>query len=127
MVVSRDDLSPMSTRFVGEERPYGKRTTWGLTIVSGEGQWGMKSPDELAYVRKFCARTKELRERAGLEKHEVAEVLGIIEDTYKKYEYRRPLPHRYISKFCVACRAEAGELFAVDRPLKKAGKGRAAS
>lgn len=63
----------------------------------------------------FCARTKQARERRGYNQIEMAEALGIVADTYSKYERRTPLPHRLIPRFCLICGIQLEELFAVRR------------
>ena len=67
----------------------------------------------------FIARTKLARERAGFTQDEIAEVLGMKQGTYKNYERNRPLPHRYVRAFCLACRVDP--LFLYDMRAETAG------
>jgi transcriptional regulator with XRE-family HTH domain len=59
----------------------------------------------------FIARTKLARERAGLTQEAIATILRIKQDTYKQYETRSPLPHRFIPAFCAATHIEERWLF----------------
>lgn len=56
------------------------------------------------YKAKFLQRTKEAREKANFTQEQIAKVLQITQDTYKQYEIRSLLPHRYIGAFCAATR-----------------------
>lgn len=56
------------------------------------------------YKTDFLHRTKHAREKAGFTQEEIARVLQIPQDTYKQYEIRSLLPHRYIGAFCAATR-----------------------
>lgn len=77
----------------------------------------MKKPlDE--FTIKFIARTKEARLAANLTQEEVASVLGIDQPTYKWYEKRTPLPHRYIDAFCTLTRISTDWLFTGRRPRR---------
>ncbi len=59
----------------------------------------------------FVARTKLARKRSGLTQVEVAEILRIDQGTYKQYETRSPLPHRFVAAFCAATHTDAHWLF----------------
>lgn len=48
-----------------------------------------------------CKATKTLRERRNITQMDVANVLQIETEAYKKYENRSPLPHFYIPKLCL--------------------------
>jgi transcriptional regulator with XRE-family HTH domain len=61
----------------------------------------------------FILRTTEARIAAGFTQNEIAEILGLQQGTYKNYETNRPLPHRYIRRFCIACRIMPAQLFAM--------------
>lgn len=67
---------------------------------------------------EFCARTRAAREAKGLTQIEMAQVLGIMADTYSKYERRTPLPHRFIPIFCLVCGVPLDDLFAMRHPPK---------
>ncbi|MCZ6465728.1 MAG: helix-turn-helix transcriptional regulator [Alphaproteobacteria bacterium] len=60
--------------------------------------------DKDNYNRLFVARTRQAREYPGMKRAEVAMMLGIKEEAYKKYEYRSPLPTYLIGRFCVLVR-----------------------
>jgi DNA-binding XRE family transcriptional regulator len=59
---------------------------------------------EDTYAEAFTRRVYSAREHAGLRQEDVAAVLGIQQSTYSKYEFRTPLPHRYVRVFCTLCR-----------------------
>jgi DNA-binding XRE family transcriptional regulator len=59
---------------------------------------------EATYAEAFTRRVYSAREHASLRQEDVAEVLGIQQSTYSKYEFRTPLPHRYVRAFCMLCR-----------------------
>lgn len=51
----------------------------------------------------FIRRTKQAREARFDSQKPMITILGIPQGTYKQYETRTPLPHRFIPKFCAAC------------------------
>lgn len=51
----------------------------------------------------FLARVKAARERRGHTQEEMAEVLGMKQTKYHKYESRSYLPHDLVPRFCLAC------------------------
>lgn len=52
----------------------------------------------------FIRRTRMAREARFPEGQKpMYKILGIDQGTYKQYETRTPLPHRFIPKFCWAC------------------------
>ena len=59
----------------------------------------------------FIERTRFAREESGLTQQEIATILGIKQDTYKQYETRSPLPHRYVPAFCAATHISEAWLF----------------
>jgi len=56
--------------------------------------------EKLAFIR----RTKQAREAAFDSQKPMLTILGVDQGTYKQYETRTPLPHRFIPKFCAATR-----------------------
>ena len=67
----------------------------------------------------IVVRTLEARERAGLTQVQIANALGIPQDTYKNYETIRPLPHELIPLFCGICGIEPSDLYPA--VIKKTG------
>jgi transcriptional regulator with XRE-family HTH domain len=63
------------------------------------------------FTLAFIDRTKAARETANLTQLEIATILGIKQDTYKQYETRSPLPHRFIPAFCAATHITSDWLF----------------
>lgn len=58
-----------------------------------------ETEEKLAFIR----RTKAAREARFPEGQKpMLTILGVEQGTYKQYETRTPLPHRYIPKFCAA-------------------------
>lgn len=56
--------------------------------------------EKLAFIR----RVRQAREAAFDTQKPMLTILGLEQGTYKQYEIRTPLPHRFIPKFCAACR-----------------------
>lgn len=50
----------------------------------------------------FIRRTKLAREARFPTQNPMLVILGVEQGTYKQYETRTPLPHRFIPKFCAA-------------------------
>ena len=64
------------------------------------------------YEIDFLQRTTEAR--AGrYTQQEIADLLGISQSRYSKYEIRTPLPHAFVPQFCTATGVEANWLFGV--------------
>lgn len=61
------------------------------------------------YREAFVARVREAREAAGYSQDEMATLLGIEKDAYRRYEGPRSnqpptlMPQDLITKFCIAC------------------------
>lgn len=51
----------------------------------------------------FISRVRAAREARFPTQKPMLTILGIDQGTYKQYETRTPLPHRFIPKFCAAC------------------------
>lgn len=49
----------------------------------------------------FIERTKNAREHRFEAAKQMAKALGIDPPTYAKYEFRSPLPHKYVEQFCL--------------------------
>lgn len=58
---------------------------------------------ETEQQRLFIARTKLARESRFPTQKPILTLLELDQGTYKQYERRSPLPHRYIPKFIAAC------------------------
>jgi len=50
----------------------------------------------------FIRRVKQAREARFPTQNPMLVILGVEQGTYKQYETRTPLPHRFIPKFCAA-------------------------
>lgn len=55
-------------------------------------------------------RTRDLRKRSGLEPQQVADLIGVDIEAYKKYETRSPLPRYLIPRFARAVRVSIAYL-----------------
>jgi transcriptional regulator with XRE-family HTH domain len=51
----------------------------------------------------FIGRVRSARMARYPTQKPICVILGLDQGTYKQYEKRSPLPHRYIPKFCAAC------------------------
>ena len=58
-----------------------------------------ETEEKLAFIR----RTRMAREARFPNQAPILTILGITQGSYKHYEKRTPLPHRFIPKFCAAC------------------------
>lgn len=68
-------------------------------------------PAASKFLVAFRNRTRQAREAAGLKQHEIAELLGMDQPKYSKYEIRSLLPHYLVGKFCLATRISPDWLF----------------
>lgn len=62
-------------------------------------------PDRMSETEEkaaFIRRTRLAREARYETQKPMLTILGIEQGTYKQYETRTPLPHRFIPKFCAA-------------------------
>jgi DNA-binding XRE family transcriptional regulator len=66
---------------------------------------------EARFARCFSARTKKLREAAGLSQADVAEALEIPERMYAWYEADTLLPHLLIAEWCAVVGCTITDLF----------------
>jgi DNA-binding transcriptional regulator YiaG len=57
--------------------------------------------EEALFNEQLCARVHRLRNERGMTAQEMATVLGVPADRYRKYEYRSPLPHYLLEKFAL--------------------------
>lgn len=62
-----------------------------------------KELSEAEHKRRFIERTKRARESQFRTQNPILTILDVSQGTYKQYESRTQLPHRYIPKFCAAC------------------------
>lgn len=71
-----------------------------------------------AWEDAFTSRTREFRDRAGFQQKQMAALLGVPAENYRKYEGRTCLPHYLIPRFCLACKIDYEDLFntKVERP-----------
>lgn len=61
-------------------------------------------------AKDYIQRTKQLREQSGRTQEQMAELLGIPVERYKKYETRSVMPPYHIGRFMVAVGLHAGHL-----------------
>lgn len=60
----------------------------------------MSESEEFVFNNALCERVKRFREETGMTAAQMAELLNVPADRYRKYETRSPLPHYLIAKFC---------------------------
>lgn len=63
------------------------------------------------FKKEFCQRLKAARTMAGFEQAEFAKALGILPNTYGKYEKRSLLPHYLIPQACALLQITADQLY----------------
>lgn len=70
-----------------------------------------KASTPLTFKKAFCQRLKAARVVAGLEQAQFAEMLGLLPNTYSKYEKRSLLPHYLVARACDILGVDANFLF----------------
>lgn len=63
------------------------------------------------FQSQFCARTKLARQEAGHTIESMATALVILKTTYAKYEYRTPMPHHLVERFCLITQVDIDWLY----------------
>lgn len=68
----------------------------------------MSDSEEFIFNNGYCDRVKRFREETNMSAAEMAELLKIPADRYRKYESRSPLPVYLVASFCriVGCDLE---------------------
>lgn len=74
---------------------------------------------------RFTARVKLAREESKYTQNAIAELLGIKQDKYNKYEGRSLMPHKLIPAFCLACHISIDWLFTGRSPSSRRSTARA--
>lgn len=76
--------------------------------MSNDRMYLMSESDEFIFNDAYCGRVKRFREETNMSAAEMAELLDIPADRYRKYETRSPMPVYLIAKFCriVGCDLE---------------------
>jgi transcriptional regulator with XRE-family HTH domain len=62
----------------------------------------MSDSEEFVFNEGFVGRVQLFRKETNMTAEQMADLLGVPADRYRKYEYRSPLPHYLIAKFCLA-------------------------
>jgi len=73
-----------------------------------------KASTPASFKRDFCRRLKIAREFNRLEQADMAKALGLLPNTYSKYESRSLLPHHLMLKACEILKIDLGYLYGVD-------------
>lgn len=60
----------------------------------------MSESEEFIFNNAYCDRVKRFREETGMSAAQMADLLGVPADRYRKYETRSPLPPYLVGKFC---------------------------
>jgi len=68
----------------------------------------MSESDEFIFNAAYCERVKRFRSETNMSAEEMANLLGIPADRFRKYETRSPMPVYLIPSFCriVGCDLE---------------------
>lgn len=83
-----------SSRQVGSTCPVPKPEQVGTMSPMGRGT----SPAR--FKKEFCARLRVARIAARYEPEQVADLLGVAVDTWRRYEVRTLLPHHLLPRVC---------------------------
>ncbi len=73
------------------------------------------------FKKEFLERTIAARE-GRYTQQEMADLLGISQSRYSKWEIRTLVPHAFVGPFCVATGRSAGWLFGVEGAVPKRRK-----
>jgi len=68
----------------------------------------MSESEEFIFNNDYCGRVKRFREETNMSAADMADLLDIPAERYRKYENRSPMPVYLIAKFCriVGCDLE---------------------
>lgn len=68
----------------------------------------MSESEEFIFNSEYCGRVKLFRSETNMTAEQMANLLGIPPDRYRKYEARSPMPLYLVPKFCqiVGCDLE---------------------
>jgi transcriptional regulator with XRE-family HTH domain len=62
--------------------------------------FGMKAVSDKNYGRTLGRRLQDCREQNGLSREQLARLLAVETERYKKWELRGPVPTRFIAPIC---------------------------
>lgn len=101
---------------LGQSGLYGKANVArdGETHALEDGDMQRLSKTETQEKYAFIARVKLARMSRFGDQKPICTILGIEQGSYKHYEVRTPLPHRFIPKFVAACGVTFEWLLAAD-------------
>ena len=75
------------------------------------------------FQTQFCARTKLARQLSGHTLESMATALAILKTTYAKYEYRTPMPHHMVERYCLITQVDIDWLYTgTVRPPRPRGR-----
>jgi hypothetical protein len=74
-----------------------------IFFIGTFGDMGQASNEELLFNEALCARTRALRDGKGWTAEQMATVLGVPPDRYRKYENRSPIPHYLVPRLAGIC------------------------
>lgn len=77
---------------------------------------GSMTPTE--FRKAFVGRVRQIRESLGKEPEEMAELMGVSLDRWRKYESRTPLPHYLVPRFCRTFGVDVWYLFTGEHASK---------
>lgn len=78
-----------------------------------------KASTPTQFKRDFCKRLAAARVMAGLEQAEFAQQLGLLPNTYSKYERRSLLPHYLVARAARILNVDVDFLFTGDPGTRK--------
>lgn len=80
-------------------------------------QWDMAENEELLFNQNLCARVQDLRKARFNSAEEMARLLGVPPDRYRKYENRSPMPPYLLPLFAALVGVDLQELL-TGRPFR---------
>lgn len=60
----------------------------------------MSESEEFIFNNEYCGRVKRFRNETNMTAEDMAKLLDVPPDRYRKYEYRSPMPVYLVEKFC---------------------------
>lgn len=77
-----------------------------------------KATTPTKFKADFCKRVAALRVAAGIEQKAMAAEMGVLLNTYNRYEHRSLMPHFLIPRFCRIVGVNEAFLFTGDPSLR---------
>ena len=99
-------------------RPNSQAQRVACPPINHAAKWGMAiENEEFMFNSAFCARVQKLRKAKFANADEMARLLGVPAERYRKYETRSPLPPHLIERFAALVGVDVQEVL-IGRPYR---------